>query len=126
MRWLVASLAVAASCLAVGCGPVQTTRTLSRADREIAAALAERANEASPYEFESARLYLDQSRQREGRGDFEVALAYARKALQFAVEARGRAEENRRLEAARERVRKAAEAAGPSQPPTPGDKGEPR
>lgn len=126
MRWLLASLAVAASCLAAGCGPVQTTRTLSRADREISAARAERADEASPYEFESALLYLDQSRAREGRGDFEAALAYARKAVQFAVEARVRADENRLLEAGRERLRKTLETQVPRNTPAPGDKGEPR
>jgi hypothetical protein len=114
MRRLAAGLA-AAAWLAFGCGPVQTTRAVSLAEQEIAAARAEQADVASPYEFESALLYLDRALAREGRADFEQARDWARRAAAFAAEARAKADENRRLKEVRDRAAaRAADAPDPA------------
>lgn len=123
MRRLAAGLATVAW-LALGCGPVQTTRAVSLAEHEIAAARAEKADVASPYEFESALLYLDQALAREGRADFEQARDWARLAAAFAVEARAKADENRRLKEGRDRAAARADEAPspvPASSPREGD-----
>lgn len=109
MRRVAAILAMATA-FAAGCGPVQTTRALSAADREIAATEAAGADQASPYEHESALRYRDRAREREGRADYQQARDWARKAAAYAVEARAKAEENGRLQAVRARA--AAKAGG--------------
>jgi hypothetical protein len=116
MRRVAAFLAMATAC-AAGCGPVQTTRALSAADREIAATVAAGADQASPYEHESALRYRDRAREREGRADYQQARDWARKAAAFAVEARTKADENRRLQAVRARA--AARAGGTAAPESP-------
>jgi hypothetical protein len=103
MRRVAAVLAMATA-FAAGCGPVQTTRALSAADREIAATVAAGADQASPYEHESALRYRDRAREREGRADYQQARDWARKAAAFAVEARTKADENRRLQGVRARA----------------------
>jgi len=119
MRRLVMSL-MAAGWIVAGCGPVQTTQALSQADREIAAARAEKADTASPYEFESALRLRDQARQREGRADYQKALYWARRAAAFATEARVKAEENRRLQEIRAKAEDRATFSKPAGGTTPG------
>lgn len=123
MRRLAAGLATAVW-LALGCGPVQTSRALALAEQEIAAARAEHADVASPYEFESALLFLDRALAREGRADFEQARDWARQAAAFAAEARARADDNRRLKEARDRAAARATESPrttPDAPPREGD-----
>ncbi len=120
---LAASLAMAAW-ITAGCGPVHTTQAVSLAQREIAAAQAEHADVASPYEFESALLYLDRAREREGRADFAQARDWAKMAAAFAAEARTKAAENLRQKEVRERSKAQATGApapGDNAPPSEGD-----
>ena len=120
MRRIAAGLATVAW-LALGCGPVQTTRAVSLAEHEIAAARAEQADVASPYEFESGLLYLDRAISREGRAVYEQARDWARRAAAFAAEARSKADENRRLKEVRYRA-----AARATEPPKPAPVSPPR
>lgn len=124
MRRVAAFLAMATAC-AAGCGPVQTTRALSAADREIAATVAAGADQASPYEHESALRYRDRAREREGRADYQQARDWARKAAAFAVEARTKADENRRLQAVRARAAARAGGTAAGDATSPADAGAP-
>lgn len=95
-RWIVTALAVAAS----ACGPVQSTSYLIDTETMLEAARTAQADKLAPYEWTAANLYLAKSKEEVGYSDFEQAVDYGKKAVDFATRARDAAlKAGRRLEA---------------------------
>ncbi len=96
-RWLLAAVAA----LAAACGPVQSTSYLIDTETMLEAARTAQADKLAPYEWTSANLYLAKSKEEVGYSDFEQAVDYGRKAVDFATRARDAAlKAGRKLEAA--------------------------
>jgi hypothetical protein len=74
-----------------GCGPIQSTAVLLDADVQVEAARAAGAAKAAPFEFAAAEAYLHKAREEVGYSDYEPAVAYARKALDLATQAKDKA-----------------------------------
>jgi hypothetical protein len=89
------------------CGPIQSTAFLIDAETMLEEARAAQATRLTPYEWTAASLYYSKAREEVGYSDYEQAVDYARKAVEFATRARDGA-----LKAARK-----AEGAPPLQPP---------
>lgn len=83
-RWLWAASIVIAS----GCGPVQSTSYLIDAETMLEAARTAQADKLAPYEWTSAQLYFAKSKEEVGYSDFEQAVDYGKKAVEFATKAR--------------------------------------
>ncbi|MCA2980527.1 MAG: DUF4398 domain-containing protein [Myxococcaceae bacterium] len=71
-----------------GCGPVQSTGLLMDADVMLEAARTAQAERLAPYEWTAAQLYLHKSREEVGYSEYEQAVGYAKKAVDFATRAR--------------------------------------
>lgn len=76
---------------ASACGAVQSTAGLIDADRQLQAAREAGAESRAPYEWTAATLYLQKAREEVGHSDYDVAAQFARKAAQYAIEAKERA-----------------------------------
>lgn len=76
----------------LGCGPVQSTALLVDANKHVEEARRAGAEERAPYEWTSANLYLQKAREEVGHSAYETAVQLARKASQYAQEAKARAE----------------------------------
>lgn len=74
--------------LVSGCGPVQSTSFLMDAETMLEAARTAQAEKLAPYEWTAANLYLHKSKEEVGYSDFEQAVDYAKKAVEFATRAR--------------------------------------
>ncbi len=85
MRFLLALPAVA---VLAGCGPIQSTAALIDADVAIESARAAGAPQTSPYEFNTAQLYLQKAREVSGYAQYEAATKFAVKAKDLATAAR--------------------------------------
>ena len=77
-------LALPALAVLAGCGPIQSTAALIDADVAVESARAAGAPQASPYEFQSAELYLQKAREVSGRSQYEAATKFAGKARDLA------------------------------------------
>jgi hypothetical protein len=98
---------VCAVAFGAACGPIQSTAFLLDAETMLEAAQAAQATRLAPYEWTAASLYYSKAREEVGYSDYEQAVDYARKAVEFATRARDGA-----LKAARK-----AEGGAPLQPP---------
>ncbi len=85
MRLVLALLAIATL---AACGPIQSTAALIDADVELEAARAAGAQQAAPYEFTGAEVYLRKAREVAGHARYEAATKFARRSLELAKEAR--------------------------------------
>ena len=85
MRFL---LALPALAVLAGCGPIQSTAALIDADVAIESARAAGAPQTSPYEFNTAEVYLQKAREVSGYAQYEAATKFAVKARDLAGEAR--------------------------------------
>jgi hypothetical protein len=74
--------------VAPGCGPVQSTYLIMKADVQVEGARAADASRLSPYEFTAAVAYLHKAREETGYADYEVAVDFAQKAAKYAQEAK--------------------------------------
>lgn len=74
--------------LSAGCGPIQSTAALIDADVAVESARAAGAEKASPFEFDSAQLYLQKAREVSGYAQYEAATRFALKAKDLAGVAR--------------------------------------
>jgi hypothetical protein len=92
---------------ASACGPIQSTSYLIDAETMLEAAKTAQADKTAPYEWTAANLYYVKSKEEVGYSDFEQAIDYAKKAVEFAARAR---------DAAVKAARKNADA--PTTPPT--------
>lgn len=86
-----AAFFVLTTLLVGGCGPVESTAVISDAQVAISGARSADGPRLAPYEFTSAELYLEKSREERGYADFEVAIEYARKSRDFARQAQSKA-----------------------------------
>lgn len=79
-------------CLAVplllACSPLHATKSISRAERALAAAAAMGADLKCPYEFTAATMNLEYARGREGMSEFEAAVTFSDTAFKLAEKAR--------------------------------------
>lgn len=96
--WLtgLVGLAVVGLALAVGgCGPVESTHTILKADTALHnAKTAGAAKGLSPeaiYHYTAAQQYLHKAREKWGTSDFEYSIDFARAALEHATAAREKA-----------------------------------
>ena len=105
LRWVLATfVALCAS----ACGPVQSTSYLMDTETMLSAARTAQADKLAPYEWTAANLYFSKSKEEVGYSDFEQAVDYGKKAVDFATRARDTAlKVGRRNEAS------------PSDPPVP-------
>lgn len=76
----------------VGCGPVQSTSAIVDAEAELAAAHQANAQNRAPFEMTTAQAYLTRAKERVSRSDYQVAVAWARRAAACAEVARQRSE----------------------------------
>lgn len=76
---------------ATACGPMQSTAYLLDAEVQIEAARTAQADRLAPYEWTLANLYIHKAREEVGYSDFEVAVAFAKKASENARMAKERA-----------------------------------
>jgi hypothetical protein len=88
VRFLLALPAVA---VLAGCGPIQSTAALIDADVAVESARAAGAAQSSPYEFDTAQLYLQKAREVSGYAQYETATKFAVKAKDLAGVARKKA-----------------------------------
>ena len=82
--WLLATLTT----LLVGCGPIQSTSYLLDTETMLEAARTAQADKLAPYEWTAANLYLAKAKEEVGYSDFEQAVDYGKKAVNFATRAR--------------------------------------
>ena len=85
LRWVLGALAVLCG---FGCGPVQSTSYLIDTETMLEAARTAQADKLAPYEWTAANLYFAKSKEEVGYSDFEQAVDYGKKAVDFATPAR--------------------------------------
>ena len=85
LLWVWAPLA--ALCVSA-CGPVQSTSYLIDTETMLEAARTAQADKLAPYEWTAAQLYYGKSKEEVGYSDFEQAVDYGKKAVDFATRAR--------------------------------------
>lgn len=73
------------------CGPIISTSALHDAAEAVDKARTVNAQTLAIYEFTSAEAYLEKAREEWGYSDYQHAIEYARRALEFADRARYRA-----------------------------------
>lgn len=74
--------------LGAACGPIQSTALLVDAEAMLEAAEVAQAPRHAPYEWTAATLYVEKAKEEVGYSDYEQAVAWARKAVEFATRAR--------------------------------------
>ncbi len=84
LRWVLVTLALSL----VACGPVQSTAYLIDTETMLEAARTAQADKLAPYEWTAANLYFAKSKEEVGYSDFEQAVDYGKKAVEFATRAR--------------------------------------
>ena len=67
---------------------MQSTTYLMDTETMLAAARTAQADKLAPYEWTSANLYYEKSKEEVGYSDFEQAVDYGKKAVAFATKAR--------------------------------------
>jgi hypothetical protein len=82
--------ALALGC-ATACGPVQSTSYLIDTETMLEAARTAQADKLAPYEWTAAQLYFGKSKEEVGYSDYEQAVDYGKKAVDFATRARNTA-----------------------------------
>src|SRR5438270_5542690 len=80
----------------LGCGPVQSGTLLVDAQAELAAAGSISADKEAPFEYTAAEEYLHKAREEQSRSEYEISVAFARKARDCARVARELAESKTR------------------------------
>ena len=90
------ALLAAGVVLAMSCGPIQSTAVLLDAENMMEAARTAQAEKLAPYEWTAAGLYFAKSKEEVGASEFEAAVGYGKKALDFAKRARDVALKNGR------------------------------
>jgi hypothetical protein len=124
MRTMVLGLGLAAI-FCVGCGPIQASSAITRADGFLREARTRGWDKECPYEITAADGYLTAARDLAGRAEFDAAREFADKSAQLATSTRDLAPRNARL---RESRGKAAPGvpSGKGVLPTDGRSGGPR
>jgi hypothetical protein len=88
LRWVIPAVLVCVSLVGTGCGPVQSTSYLIDTENMLEAARVAQADKLAPYEWTAAQLYFSKSKEEVGYSDYEQAVDYGKKAVDFATRAR--------------------------------------
>jgi len=72
----------------LGCGPIQSTAFLADSEVMLEAARTAQADKLAPYEWTAANLYYVKATEEVGYADFEQAIDFAKKALDFSTRAK--------------------------------------
>ncbi len=80
------ALVLFAVSVAPGCGPMEATLSIARAQKAITEAETNRASAGvfSAYPYQAAKIYLHLARTKHGFGEYEICEEYAAKALERA------------------------------------------
>jgi len=74
--------------LTAACGPVEYMGQVGiKTSKEFSAASEVRADKHAPYEYWSARAYLERAREKAGYGDYQDAVRYGNKSEKMSIEA---------------------------------------
>ena len=112
LRWVIPAVLVCAALVGTGCGPVQSTSYLIDTENMLEAARVAQADKLAPYEWTAAQLYFSKSKEEVGYSDYEQAVDYGKKAVDFATRAR---------DAALKVGRRNEPATSPGTPPPPSE-----
>lgn len=85
LKWLMVG------CCGLGlaaCGPLQSTAFLLDSEIMLEAARTAQAEKLAPYEWTAANLYYVKAKEEVGYSDFEQAIDFAKKALDFSTRAK--------------------------------------
>lgn len=74
----------------VGCGPIESTHLILKADTAIHNAKTADADSKSPYEYTAAQEFLYKAREKWGTSDFQYSIDYAKNAEKLAKKAKER------------------------------------
>ena len=85
VRWV---LGAALALFATACGPVQSTSYLIDTETMLEAARTAQADKLAPYEWTAANLYYAKAKEEVGYSDYEQAVDFGKKAVDFATRAR--------------------------------------
>ena len=100
MRSSILGLGLAAFLFA-GCGPIQVSRALNRAENALKESRAQGFDRDCPYEITAAEEFVRVARDLAGRSEFQAARDFARRAADLAVSTRELAPRNARQRAVR-------------------------
>lgn len=89
-----AALVLLSTAVAVGCGPVRSTRQINEAKVDFERARVAEAYRTAPYEYFTAQYYLHKAEEEWGYSDFESAYDFAERAERAAGTARRKARED--------------------------------
>jgi hypothetical protein len=70
-----------------GCGPIESTSYILKADTALHHAKTAEADRKSPYEYTAAQQLLHKAREKWGTSDYEYSIDYAKDALDMADKA---------------------------------------
>jgi len=84
---------VAAAASLYGCGPIVSGVQIIKANIALGAAETAGAKKDATYEYVAAEEYLKKAREEDSYADFSASRIYADKALDFALQARRKAEQ---------------------------------
>lgn len=77
--------------LILACSPISATRSINRAEKALAAAVAAGGDKKCPYEYTTAVISLEYAKASEGVSEFEAAATFAENARKMAERARVKA-----------------------------------
>lgn len=112
LRWVIPVALVWAVLGGSACGPIQSTSYLIDTENMLEAARVAQADKLAPYEWTAAQLYFSKSKEEVGYSDYEQAVDYGKKAVDFATRARDAA-----LKVGRRNEPGSHPESGPSVPP---------
>jgi len=81
-------IVISLSFLMFGCGPIQSTLEINKAEVEIRMAYRVQAHKKAPYEFYKAKAYLFKAKDERAYSDFKEAAVFAKKAVELAKKAK--------------------------------------
>jgi hypothetical protein len=87
---------VFASCLGLGCGPIEYSAVILDAHSAMAEAQEADAHIHAPYEYYYAREHIQKAREEAGYADYQAAVQFGRTAEEYALKARDIARRRRR------------------------------
>lgn len=93
--------------LVAGCGPIQATTSILRAEKALDACRFAEVESVSLYEYTAGVMYLDQARVLEGRAEYQQARDFADRSAELATQAKNKKGENALRRKAVETARKA-------------------
>lgn len=84
-RGLLVCVAIAASLVGSGCGPIQAMSAVGDAEEALEAAEIAEAHRYARYEYWMAIFYLDKAKRVDGRAEYSAAEAFAEASAKFAA-----------------------------------------